>query len=258
MRLSPLLLALLLSCNGPFDSETDGGCDTDTGADTDTGSTWNQPEGGNIVLEMFDGVRVNTIYRPASQPGRPSVLMMACSPVGTAQYQWPPRLIEDLVARDWAVLIPEMRGCGRSEGDWQPLLGPVGINDIDTFATKLEQDEFGPLSIITGLYIDGAVVAYTQKADRGELPISPVAIGLLTSYSIQTESLTPLSSLDTRPILFQYLFANKAWPNEKRRENPGSWEFIEYDTNLLDRGLFVQNPNAADDLVDFLDRSIPE
>jgi len=61
-----------------------------------------------------------------------------------------------------------------------------------------------------------------------------------------------------RPILFQYLDDGNTWPERQKTENPGEWEFIEYDGNLLDNGLFVQNPSAVDDLMEYLDRVVPD
>ncbi|MFT7520613.1 MAG: pimeloyl-ACP methyl ester carboxylesterase [Kiritimatiellia bacterium] len=249
MKTLTLVLFLLSACTGPPPIDTDGHTDVDT--------AWQRPAGGEIVMEMFDGITVPATYLSASRAGRPGLVLMHGGESFHDRTSWPPGLVSDLVERDWAVLIPDMRGTGGSGGVARDMLGGVGIQDIKTYAGLLRDDGFGEIGLVTGTYVDGAVTAYLYQADRGQQDVVPVAVGYLTSYGNHTEKLAQIDSLAVRPLLFQYHLNFKEWPRALQKRNPGPWRFIEYDGFLLDTGLFEQNPQAADDLVAFFDTVWP-
>jgi hypothetical protein len=245
------LLPLATACHGGREPDI-GPADTDTDSET----PWSRPEGGELVLTMFDGVTVPTTYLPASRPGRPVVVLMA---VDSLRLEWPQRMRDELVARDWTVVEPAMRGYNGSGGRWEDGGNLVGIQDIHAYVSLALEDGYGPVALVAGNGHDGAALRYGLEIQRGRFDEPPPAAWVWFTSNRHAETLGSIDDLDRRPSLFQYTWNQDDWAERQKLKAVPEWQFRGYDASGSDLQIFDAQPDAPiDDMVAFFETVWPE
>ena len=258
-----ILLALVASCGGRDADATDEPIPGDTDRvsdDTDPGP-WVRPERGDRIVELFDGVRVPSRYEPASEPERPAIILLHGADPRSSRHEWPEEIIMDLVARDYTVLVPDVRGCGEAEGDAAALGTFVGIRDLRRYMEVVHEDGYGRTIVIAGTGSDGTMTGYAYRDDTGQEDLPLFAMGYLTSHVPRVvEGLATLREDSDRPVLFMYPSNVGAWAESKRQVGNPAWTFLRYPPGGINTDLFKEwaSPEAAEDLVNWIDSVLQE
>ncbi len=249
MRTIHLLLAalcmhlLLLGC--PATDDDDAG-DDDSAGDDDT-SSWEPPEGGVIQLEARDGVMLEADYYPSTTEGATAFVLLHMYAVYYDRTGWPLDFIETLTGHGWAVIVPDRRGAGNSEGDpeesWN---GEKGKWDVEACVLRLQEDGYADLAIVGASNGTTSMIDYAVWAPEEGLP-EPVLLGYMTggTYTIAN---TWMSNVPAVPSVFTYSTDEAAWSEGQMDLDPGTWAFHEYPGGDHGTLMFSAAPEVADDL----------
>jgi len=249
-----LLSILFIGCEQTGDDDDDV-ADDDTGDDDTSG--WEPPEGGAIELETRDGVMLEGDYYPSETYGASGVILLHMYAVYYDRTGWPADFIGHLGDHGWAVIVPDRRGAGNSEGDpeesWD---GEKGKWDVEVCATRLRDDGYGDLAIIGASNGTTSMIDYAVWAPDEGLP-EPVALGYMTGGNY-TEANEGMEDVPPVPAIFTYSTDEAAWSVSQQALDPGNWQFNEYDGGDHGTLMFDAKPEVDDDLNAFLETVLPD
>ena len=221
--LTALLTAWTAAC---ADGERSKQTETPDTTSTDTGEeeAWQRPEGGEIELLREDGLRIVADYYPASQQGRPAVVLLHSYAIDDNRGTWSPELIEAILAEDWALIVPDLRGYGESQGD--AIQGYFDPLDIAACAERVLRNGYGPFAVLPSGNSGDQINPYAYRAaTMGDIP-QPAAIGYLgggrwneSVSSMETVPLLPTVFVETRDD-------GEAWAEQYEGQNPDYWTFL--------------------------------
>lgn len=210
---------------------------------------WSAPEGGVITLEARDGTKLEADYYPQSEPS-PALVLLHMIPPSNDRSTWPTSFIDAMFDLGFTVLVVDRRGAGGSEGDpVDAYNGPKGRTDVEACAVRLTDDGYGPLSIIGASNGTTSMIDYAIWAPSQGLP-EPVALGFMTGGTY-TETNEVMEDLPQIPSVFTFSTAERAWSEDQRPLDPGTWSWLEYPEGDHGTRMFDADPTVTDDLTAF-------
>jgi len=253
--LAAMMMGALLGCSGEDENPP---VVMDTGGEPlpSEPTDFTPPDEMVITVETRDGVMLEGDLYPTGIEGGPAVLLLHMIPPGNDRTNWPTDFIDLLVAQGWAVLALDRRGAGGSDGVAQEAYeGDNGKFDAEAATLALIDGGYGDLAIIGASNGTTSLLDYTVWAGGEGLPV-PVAIGFMTGGGY-TETQNDMELLDSSiPAVFTYSTAERAWSEEQRPLDQGSWSFLEYDGGAHGTSMFSAKPRVKGDLIDFLQKSL--
>jgi pimeloyl-ACP methyl ester carboxylesterase len=236
MRLLPILLA---ACKGPDDETTTPvtGCE---GASS-----------GVVTVDTRDGLQLEADYLPPACDG-PGVVLLHMIPPSNDRTNWPRSFRRALSDAGFGVIAIDRRGAGGSDGEPEDAyLGPDGKLDVEAAVGKLVADGAGRIGILGASNGTTSMVDYAVWAPGEGLP-EPFALGFMTGGAY-TENQTAMSAVPAVPAIFTYSTAERAWSEEQRALDPGSWELREYPDGAHGTDMFEAAPEVQGDLLAFFE-----
>ncbi|HHO52443.1 MAG TPA: hypothetical protein ENK18_16630 [Deltaproteobacteria bacterium] len=208
------------------------------------------PDAEVIELLTRDDVTLEADWYDSGVAGGPAFVLLHMIPPTYDRTSWPAAFIDRLIEQGWSVLVLDRRGAGASEGlAIEAYEGPDGKLDVEAATRFLQDRAAGPLAIIGASNGTTSMLDYTVWAGGEGLP-APVAVGLMTGGTY-TENQNSFSSLPPIPAVFTYSTAERAWSEDQRPLDPGSWSFLEYEGGAHGTQMFDVKPKVKGDLVDF-------
>jgi pimeloyl-ACP methyl ester carboxylesterase len=227
------------------------GVETDTVLPADTEEY--DPPSGEVTLLTDDGVSLVADMVPASEPGRPSVILLHMNPVAFDRTDWPLDFIEQLNANDWNLLVPDRRGAGESGGEPQDAIeGEGGRLDVSACVQFLaDETGEGPFVIAGASNGTTSMIDYATWAQADALP-PPAGLVFFTGGTY-TETNTAMVDLPPLPSLFLYAADENEWSvAQQALAPPDLWTFIEYAEGDHGTLLLSAAPESADDAEGFI------
>lgn len=202
--------------------------------------------------ETLDGERVEVLtqagynivadYYPASEPGRPAVLLVPRN----VRSDFPLDFIETLHSHDWSVITYDPGGSGESSGPLWSGHGAEGLPELGAISDLLKADGVTDLAVVSDFSNEALVNAYAYQAHTLQESLMPTAVGYISPSFSGSQSLVGfVVQLDLFPDLPR-LFANADTPEYFMEIDPGCWEFVDYPEDGWP--LFEYAPQLAEDL----------
>lgn len=241
--------------DGGDDGGEDAGGDDATGAGSD-GADWTMPTGGVIELTTEDGITLVADYAPVDQEGAAAVVLLHMIPPSWDRTSWPTEFVADLNAQGWAVLVPDRRGAGDSEGvAREAYTGPNGKYDAAACVDRLKADGYDDIAIIGASNGTTTALDYTLWATTEGRPV-PAALGFMTggSYTETNNSMDDLSG--SIPAVFTFSTEERNWSVSQQSYGHASWTFHEYEPGDHGTLMFSAAPEVSADLITFLAASL--
>lgn len=244
---------------GATEEETTGegsgsGDDGGDGADGsgEDGAAWTAPEGGVVELSTEDEITLVADYYPVDTQGAPAVVLLHMIPPSWDRASWPAEFIAELNGQGWAVLVPDRRGAGDSEGTArEAYTGPNGKYDAAACVDRLVADGYGAFAIIGASNGTTTTLDYTLWAGSEGKPV-PAALGFMTGGSY-TETNRVMDTLGGDiPAVFTFSTEERAWSVAQQAFGHSSWTFHEYARGDHGTLMFAAAPEVTSDLVTFL------
>lgn len=219
-----------------------------SGGDADSEVTpYVPPEQGEIALLTRDEVELVADLYPASDRGRPAIVLLHMVPPSWDRTSWPIEFVERLHAHDWHVLVLDRRGAGESGGVAEDAyIGEAGRYDVEAAALYLAAIEAGDLAILGASNGTTSMVDYAAWAPEEALP-EPVSLGFMTGGDY-TENQTAMGDVPSVPAVFTYSTEESEWSLAQVALDPGTWVFHEYPDGDHGTKMFDAAPEVADDL----------
>jgi len=235
-----LILISLLACSGDLNYKSD-----------DTG-TPPAPERQSVIsLETRDGVLLEADYISAFETDRPGLVLLHMNPEANDRSNWPVSFVSGLADRNYAVLVPDRRGTGSSEGVAQDAFqGEAGKYDVEACVNHLVEEGVRNISIVAASNGTTSALDYAVWAPGEDLP-EPLSMVFMTGGNY-TENNTEMTALNVEQLLFTYSTEEKAWSEMQQAVDPGSWTFQEYGGGDHGTRMFDAVPSSADDIKDWL------
>ena len=234
-----LLLVSLVACTGGVD-ELD-----------DTGTPPISERQSVISLETRDGVVLEADYISAFEEDRPGIVLLHMNPESNDRSNWPESFVSKLADRNYAVLVPDRRGAGNSEGVAQDSFqGESGKYDVEACVSYLEEAGVRSVSIVAASNGTTSALDYAVWAPGEALP-EPLSMVFMTGGNY-TENNTEMTELTAEKLLFTYSTEEKGWSEMQQAVDPGSWTFMEYGGGGHGTRMFDAIPASEDDIKDWL------
>lgn len=195
-------------------------------------------DGERLEILTADANTIVADYYPASEPGRPAVLLVP----RYVRSDFPLDLIQALQSHDWSVLTYDPRGTGESSGPLWSGFSIEGLQDLAAISDVLEADGVTDLAVVSDYRNEGFVNAYAYQAHTLQESLIPVAIGYISPNITAAQYLVQLDLIPAIPSLL----VNSETPEEFMELDPGSWVFIDYQESGWP--LFEYAPQLAEDL----------
>lgn len=218
----------------------------------DAGETPTPPADAQVVtLRTQDGVSLEADWY-AGTAGAPGVVLLHMNPSGPfTRADWPPAFVSALRDAGFAVLVPDRRGAGGSDGvAAEAYEGPGGRLDVAAAVAHLTDAGHARLGLV------GASNGTTAMVDYAVAPTgaAPAALVYFTGGTY-TENQTPAASLPTLPSLFLYSDLEDDWSEAQRGRHDDVWRFHEiagagHGTRMFDG---PESAEASRTLVGFLE-----
>lgn len=219
-------MVLLLACMGP---------PTDSPAESDSGmEVWEPHPGGEVRLENPEGEILIGDFYPAVEVGRPSVLLYGDSTKHRREVS--ELLIQDLIDREWNVLVMDVRG----GGDNSDLSVQGGPYDIETGIQFLHGQGAQTPAVVAGMNNChfGMYQAYKAHTLQDRTQIPAYAMLPFDSYGV-CDALLP----EFLPAVPAFWIVTNSHPAEAyRAANRPEWWFI-------DTGLWTGYDDIENELV---------
>lgn len=208
-----------------------------------------EPEGVEVVtFDTSDGVTLEADYYGVE--GAPAFVLLHMIPPGNDRTNWPSAFVEALQAEGWAVLAVDRRGAGGSAGSAQEAYeGPNGRLDVDAAVRFVTERGHGPVALVGASNGTTSLLDYTVWAEANDRPV-PVGLGFMTGGTY-TENQNAMEDLPEIPSVFTYSTGERAWSEDQRPLDPGTWSFLEYDGGAHGTRMFEAKPRVTRNLVDF-------
>ena len=205
----------------------------------DTGETL---DGERLEILTADGYTIVADYYPASEPGRPAVLLVP----KVVRSDFPLGFIDLLHSHDWAVLTYDPGGSGESSGPSWSGHRAEGLPELAAISDVLEGDGVTDLAVVSDFSNEALVNAYAYQANTLQESLMPAAVGYISPSFSGSQSLVGfVVQLDLFPDLPR-LFVNADTPEYFMEIDPGCWEYVDYPEDGWP--LFEYAPQLAEDL----------
>ncbi|MEN0061911.1 MAG: hypothetical protein AAGA48_07140 [Myxococcota bacterium] len=203
-----------------------------------------------VTLTTRDDVSLEADFYAADGTGGPAFVLLHMIPPGNDRGNWPASFISALSEEGWAVLALDRRGAGNSGGNaTEAYTGPSGKYDVEAATLFLADRGYGDVAIIGASNGTTSMIDYTVWAGDNDRTV-PVALGFMTGGNY-TESQTEMSTVPQLPSVFTFSTAERAWSEDQRDLDPGTWSFQEYDGGAHGTRMFDAKPDVTADLVGF-------
>ncbi len=209
-----------------------------------------------VSLKTEDGLTLQADHCRGEGERPPVIVLMHMIPPHHDRTNYPPAFLARLQQAGFTVMNVDRRGAGTSEGEARDAYnGPKGPHDVEAARSWLKAND--PTANLEVWACVGASNGTTTCLDHaiGATP-APKALVFLTGGSY-TENQNKLvgSAAESLPILFTYNGKENAW-SEAQQGHGAAWEFEKYSPGAHGTKAFGTNPEAMDDVVTFLKKTV--
>lgn len=208
----------------------DGALQWDTGAETGRATRMmDAPYTIRVAQYENDGVRlVANLMQPPSEAPLPAIVMIHGSGNSDRDNLWYYLVAHRLVERGFAVLFPDKRGCGQSEGDWQTAnLRDYAADTLAGVQALRAMPGIGPVGVL-GVSQGGAVAPLAATMDPQvafvvDLSGSVVTLGEQVAHEIaqdlmrdgHRDAVEP--AMELLALAQRYIRTGEGWDDYSRR-----------------------------------------
>jgi pimeloyl-ACP methyl ester carboxylesterase len=216
-----------------------------------------KPDGGEVVqLTTRDAVTLEADLYEATSAARPGLVLVHMDPSsGSHRSNWPGEFLQLLVDSDWNVLVLDRRGAGGSGGVATDAFETTkGAYDIEAAVLFLESAPLANLSLVAASNGTTSMIDYAAMA-AAEGWTAPDTLNFVSVVSSTTNN-HGISDVPATPALFSHPKSetdnNEPW----KAENPGGWEFTEYDPGAHGTRMFQAAETLAANIHEWLERQV--
>jgi len=215
-----------------------------------------------VTMTTSDAVTLTGDHCRSGKPGSPAVVLLHMIPPHHDRTNYPEEFRRKLADKGLEVLSIDRRGAGDSGGvAKEAYTGPNGVKDVqaalDWLAANTDADmsRFGCVGASNGTT---SCLDHTVAAAKDDAVTGASALVFLTGGTY-TEAQNALagSAATSLPILFTSNIKEAGWSKKQATvEHTGGWEWKAYTPGGHGTRAFASNPEAMDDVANFLAASL--
>jgi dienelactone hydrolase len=217
-----------------------------------------------VTLKTSDNVTLAADHCNSGKPGSPAVVLLHMIPPHHDRTNYPESFRRKLADKGLEVLSIDRRGAGDSQGvAKEAYTGPNGVLDVQAALSWLAANTDADLSSWGCVGASNGTTScldYTAHAGKAEAITGPSALVFMTGGKY-TETQTALagSAATSVPVLFTFNGKEEEWSvGQKAVEHSGDWRFQAYEPGGHGTRVFAPNPEAMNDVANFLAASLRE
>jgi len=199
-----------------------------------------------VTLETADGLTLEADWYPGSALDQ-GLLLLHMSPLnGHDRTVWPLDWIRDLRLDGFAVLVPDRRGAGGSEGDPADAAAEPGVYDARAGVDFLLDAGQAEVALVGGSSGTTTSVDYAVTAPDAGYP-APYAV-VLMSPGPYTEAQHAIKDLPVDRVMVTYPESEAEWNEEHSPDSPASWRWQEYPGEAHAADVLTELPEVGEDV----------
>ncbi len=215
-----------------------------------------------VQLKTSDGLTLAADHCSSGAPDSPAVVLLHMIPPHNDRSNYPESFRRKLAAKGLQVLSIDRRGAGDSEGvAKEAYIGPKGALDVQAALdwlranTDADPSRWACVGASNGTTscLDHAVHASKDEALTG-----PTALVFMTGGTYtEAQNLVATSPATAADVLFTFNASEAEWSQAQRpAPHTGDWQLRSYAPGGHGTRVFEPNPEAMDDIADFLAASL--